>query len=132
MFSGACGYFAYPEVTILNVEERIMTRLSIAFVEDSEFLPIFDYHIKKIMESGLLAQMKHVYLEAGKLEPLNEALKDIAEAAHPLGYSNLLFPALLLIGGICLGLLLLLLEKFVKIILKSNLDRPTFGRMKYY
>ena len=78
---------------------------AIGLRKHSEFTKMFDYHILKMRQSGLLAKM---------LEDWNKKIialeSDPGIEAYPLAYDNLLFPFLILSTGTAIALLLLILE----------------------
>ena len=102
LYAGSSSFLPYPELTVLSIVETIRTDLSIALQKDSEFTKLFDYQIQKLIQSGLLVKMRHKWLQSGK--PTGGAGEEkAAEAANPLGYSNLLFPFLCLFGGVAVS-----------------------------
>ena len=114
-FGGASAYYSFPQLTILSIKEEVMTSLCIALQSDSEFTDIINFYLSQLMQSGLLPKMRHKWLEKGHLEPLNEA----SEAANALGYDNLMFPFMSLLGGIFVASILLMFEYYKNILYRD-------------
>ena len=112
-FGGSTSLKSFPQLTILDIEEKRHFSNSIGFQKGSEFKKMFDFYLLQIKQSGLFVKLENKWLEKGKVEPLNEVLEAISQAARPLGYDNLLFPFLSLIGGVSVAILLILLEKII-------------------
>ena len=110
MYGGGSGYFAHSDkVSVLTIEETIMTHLAIALRKNSEFKGLFDYLVQKFMLSGLISKMKTKWLHGSTIGNTER----VSNHAETLGYENLLFPFMILGCGIMAGILFVLLE-FVK------------------
>ena len=91
---------------ILPLRDAIVYDSFLAFQKDSELTKLFNFHIAKMRQSGVLDLMVKKYLERDDFRGKNEVAA--------LGFDNVLFPFLMLsIGGI-LGLKFCVLEKVFK------------------
>ena len=83
------------QLTGLNVEEGFPIFEGVGLQKNSEFTEMFNYHIFKLYEMGVMDRLKHKYVDKPNKEfGFPEAIT--------LGYENLLFP----FGFIVLGMIL--------------------------
>ncbi len=102
-----------PEFTYVhNFEERIEGQLAFAFQKDSEIKEIFDYHVLKMKQSGVMKKLDNKW--SHKSKPSDLSSHYFPQAAVNLGYENLFFPALIILFGIFSGLVVLLYEVLAK------------------
>ena len=92
------------DLTALKLDDEIKTQAGLMLQKDSEFLQIFNYYLLRQFETGILKRILHEQEEKviGILEP------------EPLGYDNVVFLSSVLVGGICVSLVLLLVEAVIK------------------
>ena len=110
LFYGAAStFYKYPDLTALDIKEKKRILNGIGLAKNSEFKSLIDFHLGLLEESGVLAKLTNKWLENGKMDPLPNANNDMASASV-LGYDNILFPFLILVGGIALSLALSLME----------------------
>ena len=107
-FGSTSGLLSYPEVIVLKIEESSTTHLSIALQKNSELTKLFDYHLGKMLQSGLIRKMRNKWLLKDRVSGTVNG--NLGEAANPLGYDNLLFPFLGLVGGVILSGVIILAE----------------------
>ena len=98
------------DLTALKLDDEIKTQAGLMLQKDSEFLQIFNYYVLKQFETGILKRILHEQEEEviGILEP------------EPLGYDNVVFLSAVLVGGICVSLILVLVESVTQIWYKSD------------
>ena len=89
---------------ILSLSDSIKYKSSFALQKDSEFTQIFNYHIAKLDETGVLDSLRFTYLP--KTVTVSNPSKSIS-----LGFNNVLFPFLILVFGIFFGTFFSLFEK---------------------
>ena len=72
----------------------------------------FNYHLLRMTQTGLLSEMTHrtVY----RTRPKDTSQRFFVAEASPLGYTNLSFPALMLLAGTAAGMALSVLERLVR------------------
>ena len=75
---------------------------------------MFNYHLVKTVESGLTQKLYRRWVEGDKaysaIGSSSSDSGDSAGQAQALGYDNLLFPAVLMLGGAAVGVATLALE----------------------
>ena len=98
--------------SLVNFEEKAIVHGGIGLQKDSEFKNVFDYHIIKMKQSGLLSQWYHKWMQHGI--PGDMTHRIFVQASAPLGFANLFFPALVFLLGVVGGVLALLLEAVAK------------------
>ena len=76
-----------------------------AFQRQSELLPLFNYHIHKMKQSGIIDRLRQKYLDEKNLVT-SETIVD----TNVLGYDNVMFPFLAFLIGLCVALLQLGIE----------------------
>ena len=81
---------------VLHLSDSIKYKSSFALQKESEFTQIFNYHIAKLDETGVLDTLRLKYLQKS-LSVANPS-KSIT-----LGFNNVLFPFLILMLGILFG-----------------------------
>ena len=72
--------------------------------QDSEYRELFNHHLKKLNEEGILDKLADMYM------PKRNSPQAILEAI-PLGYDNVFFPSLVMFIGILSSLLMVCIEK---------------------
>jgi hypothetical protein len=90
-------------VYALKMVDSVTCQLGWAFQKNSEFTEFFNYHLFKLIEGGLMYHVRKSTLEK---EVIEIGLSDTIT----LGYENVMFPFLLLVGGTVFALLQLSLE----------------------
>ena len=90
-----------------DIMERVASYGSFALQKNSEFKQMFDYHLMKARQSGLLGLTIDKWLREGKPDPGSSVFND---EATPLGFDNLLFMVLVVSAGAGASVLVDLLE----------------------
>ena len=119
-------FFSFDNNFVLtgNLERKIVPNQkvfydSFFFQKDSEFTEIFNYHLNRLREAGILTQTWQKWKYFGNPETILSAEYPIEDGvvAGSLGYENLLFPfALLICCGIISVVIVLLEFIFAKIL----------------
>ena len=99
--------------------ETLTTQVAFGLQKDSEFRQIFDHHLYKIFQTGLLRDLRYTWLEGEK--PSDMSGRIFQQDAQSLGFENLLFPQLVLLAGLVIGGVLCVVE-FVDKFKKSTSD----------
>ena len=74
------------------------------FPPDSELTELFDFHLGRLMERGVMDKIRKKYVPDIKRDLSDSGNDDNDdELAIALGYDNVLFPFLLLLSGILVG-----------------------------
>ena len=77
-----------------------------AFQKDSQLLPIFNYHIQKMHQNGLVDRMKHKFIGDHNRDTDVSKIHNI----DGLGYDNVAIPFLALLTGLCAAFMQLVIE----------------------
>lgn len=99
-------------VTIDSFRDNIPVSLAMAFQEDSEIRPIFNYYINKMRETGVVSRLWNRYIKYDV--PKDNTERIFNDEANPLGYDNLFFPALVLILGLLGAWVIIVVEIVLK------------------
>ena len=83
--------------------------LAWAFQRESELLPIFNYYLDKMQQTGIIHRLQQKFIGDHNRDTDASMIQDI----NGLGYANVAFPFLALLSGICLALLQLGIETAV-------------------
>ncbi len=94
-----------------NFEDSTSTQLAFGLQKDSEFRKLFDYHIVKLQQSGMLKLLTHKWFSEEKPEDLSGRI--FQDAPMPLGYENLFFPIIIILIGTIGGIITLGIEALV-------------------
>ncbi len=103
----------------LDIPEKTRIHTAWVFKKGSELLPLFNYHLLKMQESGAMQELFRVSAEKNSHNFLTFSFQDwmynpteqfAVPEAISLGYENTLFPFLVLACSAFLVLCLLLLE----------------------
>ena len=84
---------SYKRLIALNIQDRIPKSEAYAFQKGSEFVFMFNHFLKKMHESGVIDQMNRDW-------SLREEIDFEVEPAVTLGYKNVVFPFIVLVGGL--------------------------------
>lgn len=98
--------YSFDELIALNLPDSFKSIVAMGLQKDSEFTKLFDYHILKMKQSGIMDYIHDKWFDKS-MASLNNG--DVL-VAYPLNYDNLLFPSLLLSLGVLLALALAVLE----------------------
>ena len=90
----------------LNILDSSVSPGAFAYQKGSEFRGLFNYHLMKMKEAGILDIINSDYLPE---PPLVIGVAD----ANPLGYDNLIFPAIVLSFGGFGALIIMALERVI-------------------
>ncbi len=106
------SYFAsvpwFPEVLPLaHFEDTFASHLSFALQRDSEFSPLFRYHMTAMRQGGIMKKIRQRWLER---EPRDSSSDIFVEDAAALEVDNLYFPSTVIVTGTALGFAILFLE----------------------
>ena len=83
----------------LDIDEKFEVYEAFGLPKNSEFKGIFDYNIVKLRQSGILEQIRSIHFQNRRPDMNDEKAND----AIVLGYTNLLFPFIILAGGNRIG-----------------------------
>lgn len=75
-----------------------------AFQKESELVECFNHHFVKMIQSGIMGQINQ------RAEKINQKFNSIDDAVV-LSYVNVVFPSLILLGGVVLSVSQLSIEK---------------------
>ena len=89
-----------------HLQEKIKDSLAWAFQNDSQLLPIFNYHLQKLHQHGVLDRMKHKLIGDHNRDTDVSKIQNI----NGLGYDNVAFPFLALLAGLCAAFMQLAIE----------------------
>ena len=78
-----------------------------AFPRESELLPLFNYHLYKMKQSGIIDRLQQKFLDEHNS---NTVLSQTMVASNSLGYKNVMLPFLAILTGMCVALLQLGIE----------------------
>ena len=72
-----------------------------AFQKESELLPIFNYHLEKLQQTGVMERLRQKMMQypVGNTDASNIQVQD----SNGLGYEHVAFPFLALLFGLCLA-----------------------------
>ena len=102
-FGSSLSFVGRREFYPLVIKESLLQMVAFALQQDSEYKELFNHHLKKLNEKGILDKLAEMYM------PKRNTPQTILEAI-PLGYDNVLFPSLLMLIGIMSSLLIVCLE----------------------
>ena len=63
VFSSSLVFIDKPGVTVLHLTDQIKSPIAFGLQKDSEFTPIINYYIKKMIESGLMASTMRKWMK---------------------------------------------------------------------
>ena len=86
------------------ITDEVPISAAFAFQKESEFLHLFNHFLKKMLEAGIIFKMNKDF---SKRKIINYEV----EPAVTLGYENLAFPFLVLLGGLTVAAILSCCEK---------------------
>ena len=84
--------------------DEVPNSSAFAFQKNSEFLHLFNHFLKKMMEAGIIFKINK---DITKRKIINYEM----EPAVTLGFENLAFPFLVLLGGLTLAVVISCSEK---------------------
>ena len=109
-FTNAMPFMSDDRIaTLEDIPERVSSYGSFALAKGSQFRQIFDYHLVKARQAGLLGVVMDKWLRGGKPKGQGAAAGQ-GDEATPLGFDNLLFMVLVVSGGAGLSVVVALLE----------------------
>ena len=94
---------SYKRLVALNIQDRVPISDAFAFQKGSEFLFMFNHFLRKMHESGVIDKMNRDW-------SLREELDFEIDPAVNLGYENVAFPFIILVGGLLFSCVLTLFE----------------------
>ena len=92
-----------------NFREATTSQLAFAFQKDSELRDLFNYHLIKITQSGMLKQQMSKWLTDSR--PQDNTERIFQDDPLSLGYENLLFPMTIMMLGMAGATLIFILEQ---------------------
>ena len=94
----------------MDIDEAFTQSNGFGFQLDSEFTDLFNYHLSKLRESGVMGNTfkKYMYPKPETIKALEDAL---AQTTEELGYGTVLFPFLALTLGSVTALVISLYER---------------------
>ncbi len=96
---------------VVDFEDRLESQLAFGLRQDSELKSMFDHALFKVVQTGLLRELMHKWLEDKR--PGDMSSRIFTEEAKPLGYENMFFPCLVMASGLAVALVLVLAEKLL-------------------
>ncbi len=93
----------------MKFRESVVIQSAFAFPLDSSLLKLFNFHLSRVRDQGVWDHILHQWKYGRKPSDLSHRI--FSGEAAPLGYDNLIFPVLFLLGGVGLALLLWIPEK---------------------
>ena len=103
---------------LTGLDDVHIDQVAFGLQRDSEMLPLFDYNMIRLYQSGTLSFIQDKWV--GAREPKPTCDSTLVEGASSLGYTNLLFPALVLSCGGIAAPVVMLLEYLMKMLLRNN------------
>ena len=103
-FGSSLSFAGRREFYPLVIKESLTQMVAFGLQQDSEYRELFNHHLKKLNEEGILDKLADMYM------PKRNSPQTILEAI-PLGYDNVFFPSLVMFIGILSSLLMVCLEK---------------------
>ena len=97
---------SYQGLVALKIQDEVPISAAFAFPKGSEFLHLFNHFLKKLREGGIVYKMNEEW-------SLREELNFELEPAVTLGYDNLAFPGMILLGGLMVACTITLCEKLL-------------------
>ncbi len=102
-------FFGIPNIKLLrDFEDFSYTTIAWGLAKGSEFRLLFNYHLLKIAQSGITRKLETKWRLR---EPEQLDLDNNAGDASALGYDNLVFPVLALLGGMGVSVVLAVMER---------------------
>ena len=95
---------AYSFLESIDIEDKIADYFAFGGHKNSEFTEIFNFYITQLKETGILKQITDSWIDLTYPPP------PVLADAYDLGYSDLIFPYLILVGGVFVGVFLLMSE----------------------
>ncbi len=94
---------------VKDFDERTLIKLSIGLQKDSELLSLFNHHILKMGQSGLLSKLSRKWIHDDNPGDWSERI--FVDEATAIGFSNVVFVLLVLACGAALAIILACIEK---------------------
>ncbi len=94
---------------LLQFENAFQMHIGPSFPIDSDLVDAFKYHLLRLLESGVYDKVYHRRVEESKVRDNSERIFPMVSAS-PLGYDNLIFPALMLAFGVIVSILSVQME----------------------
>ncbi len=105
-------------IFLKNLDGAVSTQLTFGLQKDSEFKDMFNFHLSRLKEAGVITTVIHKWLEEEKPDDLSKRI--FQEEAMPLGYKNLFFPTMIMCIGISVCLVALCVERTLSRRLSTN------------
>ncbi len=94
---------------IKDFEEVRISKLAFGLQHDSEFRSIFNHYISKMFQGGIISKLSKRWLQDDNPGDWSERI--FVDEAAAIGFGNVLFPLLLLVGGSVIAIFLACFEK---------------------
>ncbi len=95
---------------LVSFKDKVKKALHLGFQKDSDITDFFDFHLAKLIESGMVNKLVQKW--HGQSKPKEDMSDRIfIEDAKPLGPKNLIFPSLCLVACMALSLVILIYER---------------------
>ena len=95
------NFLIYFNSEICCFQEKSKTSLAWAFQKESELLPIFNYYLETLQETGVMDRLRKTFMQfsygnsdASKIQVLD---------TNGLGYEHVVLPFLALLTGLCMA-----------------------------
>ncbi len=80
----------------MDIKDAGVEDEAFAFQKNSDLVPIFNYHLLKMEENGVLDRIR---MKWGLINPLQDIEKVTESSSFPLGLGNVFFPFFILVVG---------------------------------
>ena len=104
--------------SIYDTQEKIRYPEAWAFQKESELLPIFNYGLQKMQQTGVMDRLRLKYLGDHSSHTGTAMTQD----SIGLGYENVAFPFMALLGGLCLAFIQIGIEITFMCMKKCSFD----------
>ena len=98
--------------------DTITSQLGFAFQKNSEFRDLFNYHLIKITQSGMLKLLMSKWLLDRR--PADYSGRIFLDDSMSLGYENLFFPMTIMMVGLAAALIIFMMELMLRGFLTSS------------
>ena len=92
----------------IDIVESSEQSVSFTFQKDSPYSPLFNYHLQKMHEDGVIHRLRMKWLP-------KQQTGSSSDQPLSLGYNNLVFPFLALVFGCSSALVISICERFIKL-----------------
>jgi len=94
---------SHEKFVALKLQDEVPISAAISLQKGSEFLHLFNYNLKKLLERGIIFKLNGDWSK-------KKVVDFEAPPAMSLGYDNLLFPFVIIIGGATIAVFVIVCE----------------------